>query len=78
MKQYIFYIVTILLLVGCTTGDYTAIANATVSKNPSHAFEVFAKNKSIQYASNLKRLSEDLKFLSHFVESISKEWGKKT
>jgi len=74
MKQYILLILTF-LLTGCTTGDYTSIAAAVVSKNPSYALESYAKNKTIQYAANPKKLESDLKFLSNFVENISKQWG---
>jgi len=77
MKQYILFICTLFLLTACTTGDYASITSAAMSRNPSHAFELFARNKSIQYASNPKRLSNDLKFLSNFVENISKQWGDK-
>jgi len=75
MKQYILLLLTF-LLTGCTTSDYTSIAAAVVSKNPSYALESYAKNKTIQYASNPKKLESDLKFLSNFVENISKQWGK--
>ena len=75
MKQYIFLLLTF-LLTGCTTSDYTSIAAAVVSKNPSYALESYAKNKTIQYASNPKKLESDLKFLSNFIENISKQWGK--
>jgi membrane-bound lytic murein transglycosylase C len=75
MKQYIFYTLTLFLFSGCTTSDYASIANAALSKNPSSAFEVYARNKSVQYASNPDKLSKDLKFLSNFVENISKQWG---
>jgi len=75
MKQYILFTCTFFLLSGCTTSDYTSIASAAISQNPSHAFESYARNKSIQYASNPDKLSRDLKFLSNFAENISKQWG---
>ncbi len=62
---------------GCATGDYVSIASAAISKNPSHAFEVYARNKSIQYVSHPERLKKDLKFLSNFIDNISKQWGDK-
>lgn len=76
MKQYILFIWTLFVLTGCTVSDYTSIAIAVTSKNPSYALESYAKHKSIQYATNPKRLESDLKFLSNFVENISKQWGK--
>lgn len=75
MKQYI--IIAILIFSGCSTSDYTQLATVAVSKNPSHALEVFAKNKSLQYAKNPKLLEKDLKFLANFTENIQKQWGKK-
>ena len=75
MKQYILFACTLFFLGGCTTSDYASIAHAALSKNPSSAFEVYARNKSVQYASNPDKLSKDLKFLSNFVENISKQWG---
>ena len=77
MKQYIFFTCTLFFLSGCTSSDYAFIANAAISKNPSHAFEAYARSKSVQYASNPDKLSKDLKFLSNFVENISKQWGDK-
>ncbi len=75
MKQYIFFTCTLFLLCGCTVSDYQSLATAAISRNPTVAFEGFARNKSIQYAANPKRLSKDLKFLSHFTQNISKQWG---
>ncbi|HIP30997.1 MAG TPA: DUF3393 domain-containing protein [Sulfurospirillum arcachonense] len=75
MKQYILFTCTLFLLSGCTTSDYASIAHAAISKNPSSAFEAYTRNKLVQYASNPDKLSTDLKFLSNFVENISKQWG---
>jgi len=75
MKQYILIACTIFLLSGCTTGDYTSIVGVVASRNPSLAFESYARSKSIQYTANPKRLENDLKFLSNFVENIRKQWG---
>ena len=74
MKKYIF--IVIFILNGCSTSDYVSLANVAASKNPSHALEVFAKNKSLQYAKNPKLLERDLKFLANFAENIQKQWGK--
>jgi membrane-bound lytic murein transglycosylase C len=74
MKQY-FTLIFIFLFTGCTTGDYTSIVNAAISRNPTVAFESYARHKTIQYAVNPKRLKNDLKFLSHFMNNISKQWG---
>jgi membrane-bound lytic murein transglycosylase C len=75
MKQYM--MILILIFSGCSTSDYTGLASAVVSKNPSYALESFARNKSIQYALNPKLLEKDLKYLANFVENIKKEWGGK-
>ncbi len=75
MKQYILFTCTLFLLSACTTSDYTSIANVAVSKNPSYALKIFARNKSIQYVASPDKLSKDLKFLSNFAENISKQWG---
>lgn len=75
MKQYILSISVLVLLGGCATSDYHSIVSVALSKNPSSAFEAFARNKTIQYAKNPDKLSRDLKFLSNFVENISKQWG---
>ena len=76
MKQYILLTCTLFFLTACTTGDYTSIASAVASRNPSVAFQGFAQKKTIQYATNPKRLKSDLKFLSHFMDNISKQWGQ--
>ena len=73
MKQYL--LILIFLFTGCTTSDYVSIANAAISQNPSYAFESYARHKSIQYATSPKKLEKDLKFLSNFIENISKQWG---
>ena len=75
MKQYILFTCTVILFFGCTSSDYTSIAIAAASRNPTAAFEGFAKSKTIQYASNPDKFSKDLMFLSNFVENISKQWG---
>ena len=75
MKQFFLYPFLFFLFTGCTTGDYTSIVTATLSRNPTAAFESYARSKTIQYAVNPKRLKSDLKFLSHFMENISKQWG---
>lgn len=75
MKQYM--IILTLIFSGCSTSDYTQLASAVVSKNPSYALESFARNKSIQYAINPKLLEKDLKYLANFTENIKKVWGGK-
>ncbi len=77
MKKYLFSAYILFMFSGCATGDYVSIASAAISKNPSHAFEVYARNKSIQYVSHPERLKKDLKFLSNFIDNISKQWGDK-
>lgn len=75
MKQFILFTCTLFLLSGCTRSDYSSIASAVISKNPTSALESYARNKTVQYASNPKKLKSDLKFLSNFMENISKQWG---
>lgn len=71
------FILSIVLFVflGCSTSDYQSLATAVVSQNPSYALKNFAKTKTVQYATNPKKLESDLKFLSNFMENISKQWG---
>jgi len=75
MKQFIYIISISFLLSGCTINDYNSIGSAFMSKNPTYALENYAKIKTRQYVSNPKRLKNDLKFLSNFVENITNQWG---
>ena len=76
MKKSVF-LICILLFSGCSFSDVQSITTAALSKNPVDAFKVLAKSKSISYASNPKRLSNDLGFLKDFVDDISNIWGEK-
>ncbi len=76
MKKHILFTCTLFLLAGCSTSDYHSLATAAMSRNPSSVLESYARNKTIQYAKNPKKLQSDLKFLSNFVENITKQWGK--
>lgn len=83
MKKYLILTIIAVLLTGCGASDYSNILRASISKDPSAAFKVLAKNKSIQYAVNPNRLSKDIEnldkdifgaILSLFKEA-SKSWG---
>lgn len=84
MKKYLIFIIVTFLLTGCASSDYSNIVSAAMSKNPSLAFRGFAKNKSISYAQNPKRLSNDLKSMDKnllapllaLIKGASKTWGK--
>jgi membrane-bound lytic murein transglycosylase C len=73
-KTFIFFL--IFLFTGCSVNDAVNITRAAMSRNPSVAFESMAKSKAKNYASNPKRLSNDLKFLSTFIKKISSVWGE--
>ena len=84
MKRYLIFIIIAVLLTGCGASDYSSILRASLSKDPSTAFKVLAKNKSIQYATNPEQLSRDIKsmdkdifgaILSMF-KNASKNWGE--
>ena len=81
MKKYIYTTLIIFILAGCSASDIQSVASATVSQNPIYAFKSLAKNKSITYASNPKKLVSDIKsmdkFLKNLIENISKNWGEK-
>jgi len=66
-------------LVGCTSSDIRSLTTVALSKNPTTAFQSFAKTKTTQYAVNPKRLMRDIKsmnnFLKDFKNNISKSWG---
>ena len=84
MKRYLIFVIIAILLSGCGTSDYSSILRASISKDPSAAFKVLAKNKSIQYAANPSRLSSDIKNLDKNIFSAllamfkeaSKSWGE--
>ena len=72
------------MFIGCGTSDYTSIARAAISKNPSAAFEAFGRTKAVHYAANPKKLSSDLKHIDknilgallELVKGASKTWGE--
>lgn len=77
MHKFFSFIVVIVLLTGCATSDVTSLVRAAASSNPSSALQTLAKNRSLSYARNPKRLVNDIKSLSHFIEKISSSWGEK-
>ena len=84
MKTYLTYTIILLILVGCGAADYNSIAHASLSKDPSAAFETLAKKKAVHYANNPKKLSSDLEdidknilgVLKSLIENASKSWGE--
>lgn len=84
MKRYLSIPIATILFTGCGASDYHALLNASLSKNPSSALKVFAKNKSIRYAQNPQQLSNDLKSIDKHVfkallsliEGATGSWGK--
>lgn len=84
MKKYLFFILISLLFTGCGVHDYSSIVRASISKNPSAAFTALARDKSITYATNPKKLSSDLKKIDKdffaplisLIDDASKTWGE--
>jgi len=84
MKKFLVFIIALTMLSGCGVSDYNALVNASLSKSPSAALKVFAKNKSIQYAQNPKQLTRDIdtldkhvfKALLTLIKSASGDWGE--
>jgi len=81
MKIKLFVIFIIFIFAGCSASDVQSVATATMSKNPVSAFKSLAKTKSSTYASNPKRLINDIKtidtFFKDLIKNISKNWGEK-
>ena len=84
MKRYIIFVLIAIFLTGCGPSDYSSILKASISKDPSAAFKVLAKNKSIQYVANPNRLSKDIESLDKDIfgalismfKDASKSWGE--
>ncbi len=76
MKKSLIILFITFLLTGCASSDYSSLVRAGMSKNPSAAFEGFARNKSIHYIKHPKQLQSDIKFLSRFMKNISQSWGQ--
>lgn len=80
MKKSLLILCFLIIFVGCSSYDIYSIGRAAASKDPSIAFKSLAKSKSIAYASNPKRLVNDVKqfqtLLENFSKVISGEWGK--
>ena len=76
MKKKIFTICFIFLFSGCSVHDAINITQAAVSGNPTAAFKSLAQSKTVAYAINPKRLSNDIKYINSFIEKISSVWGK--
>lgn len=82
-RKYLLLGVILFLFAGCTAGEIQSIATAAISKDPSQAFKVLAKNRAIGYTVNPNRLKSDIQKLAkidevfkEFIYSISKEWGE--
>ena len=76
MKKYLIILFFVLFFNACATSDYNSIMRAGLSRNPTMAFETFARNKSIHYIRHPKQLQADIKFLVNFTHNISKSWGR--
>ena len=76
MKNYLVILFLALFLNACATSDYSSIIRAGMSRNPTLAFESFARSKSIHYIQHPKQLQSDIRFLVDFTHNISKSWGK--
>lgn len=74
-------IFVVFFLSSCSVSDVQSVARAAISKDPVSAIRTIATNKSIQYTTNPKRLSNDIKsldkFLSTFIKEITNIWGEK-
>lgn len=74
-------VLIVFLLSSCSVSDVQNITRAVISKDPSSAIKTIATNKSVQYATNPKKLSNDIasldKFLSTFIKEITNIWGEK-
>lgn len=73
-KLLIFFF--IFLFSGCTVNDAINLTRAAVSNNPTAVLKSIGTSKAISYATNPKRLANDLSFISNFFEEISSVWGK--
>ncbi|WP_419763929.1 MAG: murein transglycosylase domain-containing protein [Arcobacter sp.] len=71
----------VLFLSSCSVSDVQSVARAAISKDPSAVIKAMARDKSIQYTTNPKKLKNDIasldKFLSNFIKEISTIWGEK-
>lgn len=76
MKNYSIVLSLALIFTACGPSDYNSIIQASVSKNPSAAFENYAKKKSTYYIQHPKQLQADINFLINFKKNISKSWGE--
>lgn len=84
MKKQLILFFALFLLYGCNQSDYRSVISAAISKNPSAAFESFAKNKSIQYIQRPEQLSVDIKSINKnllgpllaLIKGASVAWGE--
>jgi membrane-bound lytic murein transglycosylase C len=82
MKQILLFLSIITFITGCASSDVYSIARAAASKDPSSAFEIFAKQKATSYAKDPTQIESDIKniqsmnFLPSFVKGILGEWGE--
>lgn len=82
-RKYLLIGIILFLFAGCSAGEIQSFTTAAISKDPSQAFKVLAKNKAIGYTANPNRLKNDIqklanidKIFKEFINSISKEWGE--
>ena len=76
MKNYAIVLSLAVMFTACGPSDYNSIIQAGVSKNPTAAFENYAKKKSTYYIQHPKQLEADINFLINFKKNISKSWGE--
>jgi membrane-bound lytic murein transglycosylase C len=71
----------VFFLSSCSVSDVQSVARAAISKDPSAVIKAMARDKTIQYTTNPKKLKNDIdsldKFLSNFIKEISNIWGEK-
>ncbi|PLY09480.1 MAG: lytic murein transglycosylase [Arcobacter sp.] len=71
----------VFFLTSCSVSDVQSVARAAISKDPSAVIKAMARDKTIQYTTNPKKLKNDIdsldKFLSNFIKEISNIWGEK-
>jgi len=78
-KKQIYFILLFLsiLLTACSTKDISSFQKAVTSKDPTHAFGVLAKEKSVYYVKHPEKFKHDIAYLQTFINNISNKWGKK-
>ena len=77
MKTKLLVLSFVFLFSSCSVSDVQNIAQAVITKDPSSAVKQIAKNKTVEYARNPKKLSNDLNSIVSFVKEITNIWGEK-